>query len=85
MYTRPVTTTVSRQRASQQAGAAAVQVVLLALLTAFTGLGPVAWVAGLLYAAALWALLDAAARRAGTRSLGPADLVTLAPGSTRGG
>ena len=80
-----MTTTVSRQRASQQACAAAAQVVLLALLTASAGLGPVAWAAGLLYAAALWALLDTAARRAGTASLGPADLVTLARAALVGG
>lgn len=78
-------TTVARRRASQQACAAAAQVVLLALLTAVTGLGPVAWAAGLLHAAALWAVLDTAARRAGPGSLGPADLVTLARAALVGG
>lgn len=84
MYTSPVTT-VSRQRPAQQACGAATQVVLLALLTAVTGLGPVAWAAGLLFAVGLWTLLDTAARRAGTDALGPADLVTLARAALVGG
>ncbi|GAA3244248.1 CDP-alcohol phosphatidyltransferase family protein [Pseudonocardia petroleophila] len=58
---------------------------LLALLTALTGLGPVGWAAGLLFAAGLWTLLDTAARRAGTDALGPADLVTLARAALVGG
>lgn len=71
-------TTVTRPRAEQQAAGASGQVVLLTALSAGTGIGPLGWVAGLAYALALWGLLGAAAHRAGTRSLGPADLVTLA-------
>lgn len=81
-------TTVTRQRApqvAQQAAGAAGQVALLALLTAFAGLGPVGVLAGLGYGAGLWALLGTAAHRAGVRSLGPADLVTLARAVLVGG
>ncbi|MBW0117031.1 CDP-alcohol phosphatidyltransferase family protein, partial [Pseudonocardia abyssalis] len=78
-------TTVSRQRRAQQACGAAAQVVLLALLTAVAGLGAAGWAAGLGFAAGLWALLDTAARRAGTDTLGPADVVTLARAALVGG
>lgn len=55
----------------------AAELVLLASLWAGAGLGPVGWLAGAGYAVGLWALLGSARRRAGTRSLGPADRVTL--------
>jgi phosphatidylglycerophosphate synthase len=58
--------------------AAVVQVLLLAALTATTGLGPVGWLAGVAYAAGAAAVLTVALRRHGARSLGPADHVTLA-------
>jgi phosphatidylglycerophosphate synthase len=61
----------------QQAVGAAVQVVLLAALSAGAGLGPVGWLAGIGYTLGLWALLAAAVWRAGVTTLGPADLVTL--------
>jgi len=81
-------TTVTRRRpaqVAQQAAGAAGQVTLLAVLTAFAGLGPVGTLAGLVYGAGLWALLGTAAQRAGVRSLGPADLVTLARAVLVGG
>jgi len=84
VYTRPVTT-VTRPQSTQQASGAVWQVVLLALLTAGAGLGPVGWAAGVGYAAGLWSLLDGAAQRAGVHTLGPADLVTLARAALVGG
>jgi phosphatidylglycerophosphate synthase len=78
--------TLARIRADQQQTAAAVfQVVLLAALSAGAGLGPAGWLAGSAYAAGLWTLLAGAARRAGTVTLGPADLVTLARACMAGG
>ncbi|MDX6349652.1 MAG: hypothetical protein QOF84_4442 [Streptomyces sp.] len=68
-----------------QAVAAAAQLVLLALLWNSAGLSPVGLLAGIAYAAALWAVLDTALRRSGTRSLGPADRVTLARAALVGG
>ncbi|MGY1592880.1 CDP-alcohol phosphatidyltransferase family protein [Geodermatophilus sp. SYSU D00708] len=59
--------------------------VLLAALSAGAGLGPAGWVAGGVYGTGLWVLLAAAARRAGTATLGPADLVTLARAVLVGG
>ena len=53
------------------------QAVLLALLTATTGLGPVGWLAGMAYAAATGTILCLALHRRGRRSLAPADHVTL--------
>jgi phosphatidylglycerophosphate synthase len=53
------------------------QVALLAALAASVDLGPVGWLAGLTYAVGLHHLLARAARRAGTTTLGPADLVTV--------
>jgi phosphatidylglycerophosphate synthase len=41
-------------------------------------LSPVAWAAGAAYGVGLWAILGTAMRRTGTRTLGPADRVTLA-------
>jgi phosphatidylglycerophosphate synthase len=64
---------------------AGVQIALLGLLHAVVGLSPAALVAGVVYTAALWALLAAAARRSGTRTLGPADHVTLARALLVGG
>jgi phosphatidylglycerophosphate synthase len=60
-----------------QVVAVAWQVFLLAGLAAVAGLGPAGVLAGALYAGALLVLLAGALRRAGRRSLGPADLVTL--------
>jgi phosphatidylglycerophosphate synthase len=59
------------------AGAAA-QVTLLTGLTVVAGLGPVGWLAALLFTAAGWAMLIAGLRRSGAASFGPADRVTLA-------
>lgn len=70
--------TVTRLRtAPQLATGAGVLVLLLATLSAGTGLGPAGWLAGGAYALGLCALLDGAVRRAGGTTLGPADLVTL--------
>jgi phosphatidylglycerophosphate synthase len=78
--------TVTRQRImQQQAIGAGVQVVLLVGLWAGAGLGPVGWLAGTAYSVALWAFLAAAVRRAGTITLGPADLVTLLRAGLVGG
>ncbi|MGY1639964.1 CDP-alcohol phosphatidyltransferase family protein [Geodermatophilus sp. SYSU D00703] len=78
--------TPGRLRTEQQLARAAVsQVVLLAALSATAGLGPAGWLTGGAYTAALWVLLSAAARRAGARTLGPADLVTLARAVLTGG
>ena len=71
--------TLARSRTDQQlAAGAAVQVVLLAALSAGVCLGQVGWLAGIVYTLGLWALLSAAVRRARATTLGPADLVTLA-------
>jgi phosphatidylglycerophosphate synthase len=79
-------TTVTRQPPVHAlVAAAAGQVALLALLTAFAGLSPAGALAGIVYGAGLWALLGTAAHRAGVRSLGPADLVTLARAALVGG
>ncbi|MFH8570178.1 CDP-alcohol phosphatidyltransferase family protein [Streptomyces sp. NPDC017993] len=53
------------------------QLLLLALLGWATGLGPLGWLAGAVYAAALWALLTLALRRSRTGPFGPANRVTL--------
>jgi phosphatidylglycerophosphate synthase len=53
-------------------------VLLLAVLTGTTGLGPAGWLAGVGYAAGAGVTLTAALHRHGARSLGPADHVTLA-------
>jgi phosphatidylglycerophosphate synthase len=67
----------ARPIGQQLAAAVGAQLALLAAL--FAGLGLGAWsLAGLAYAVGLCALLGAAARRARVRTLGPADLVTLA-------
>ncbi|MFD7652817.1 CDP-alcohol phosphatidyltransferase family protein [Actinosynnema sp. NPDC059797] len=63
---------------------AAAQVLLLQLLEAAVGLGPLGWFAGAAYAVANLALLGGAVERAGRR-LGPADRVTSARGLLVGG
>lgn len=54
------------------------QIALLALLGVVVGLSPWGWVAATVYALAVTALLLVAIRHHGRRTLGPADLVTLA-------
>jgi phosphatidylglycerophosphate synthase len=68
-----------------QAVATAAQLVVLALLGSAVGLDPLGWLAGVVYALGLWAVLGGALRRSGTRSLGPADRVTLARAALVGG
>lgn len=58
------------------AGAAAL-VILLALLTIGTGLGPTGWLAGIAFGVVGWVALTAALRHYDTRSFGPADRITL--------
>ena len=82
---RPQTSQERPRTAQQQVAGAAVQVVLLAVLSAGAGLGPVGWLAGIAYILGLWALLATAVRRAGAATLGPADLVTLARAGLVGG
>ncbi|GAA1297293.1 membrane protein [Planotetraspora silvatica] len=69
----------------EQAAGAGVQVGLLGLLHAVVGLSTASLAAGVVYTAALWVFLAVAARRSGTRSLGPADHVTLARALLVGG
>jgi phosphatidylglycerophosphate synthase len=57
----------------EQAAAAGAQLMLAALF----GAGAVGWVTALAYATALWSILASSLHRSGTRSLGPADHVTL--------
>jgi phosphatidylglycerophosphate synthase len=64
------------------AAGAAGQLVLLAVLTATTGLGTVGWLAGVAYAAGLATALTVAL--GGAHSLGPADHVTLARATLAG-
>jgi phosphatidylglycerophosphate synthase len=59
---------------------AVAQVLLLGVVGATTGLGPLGWAAGLAYGFATWAFLGYGMQRHRTRSLGPADRVTLARG-----
>lgn len=66
------------------AAGAAVLLIMLGTLAATTGLGPAGWLAGGGYAAGLGATLTAALRRRGSRSLGPADHVTLARATLTG-
>ncbi|MFE0043476.1 CDP-alcohol phosphatidyltransferase family protein [Streptomyces albireticuli] len=61
------------------------QLVLLAALWAAVGLGPLGWLAGLVFAAVTWALLNLALRRSWARALGPANRVTLARAALVGG
>ncbi len=62
-----------------------VQVVLLAVLTATTGLGAGGWVVGIAYGAITCAVLTHGLRRAGSDDLGPADRVTLTRAVLAGG
>ncbi|HUQ60479.1 CDP-alcohol phosphatidyltransferase family protein [Lentzea sp.] len=59
---------------------AVAQVLLLGLVGATTGLGLLGWAAGIAYGFATWAFLGYGMQRHRTRSLGPADRVTLARG-----
>ncbi|MEV6237933.1 CDP-alcohol phosphatidyltransferase family protein [Lentzea sp. NPDC051838] len=59
---------------------AAAQVLLLGVVGATAGLGPLGWAAGLAYGFATWAFLGYGMQRHRTTSLGPADRVTLARG-----
>jgi phosphatidylglycerophosphate synthase len=86
---RPLTTDVpapaSRHRfPSAPAVGAIVQLILLTLLTATTGLGPAGWLAGVAYAVAVGTTLTFALHRRGSYSLGPADQVTLARATLTG-
>ena len=74
----PARPAARRRPSSEPAAGAVVQLVLLALLSTTTGLGPAGWLAGAAYAVAVGGMLTAALRRRGSRSLGPADRVTLA-------
>jgi phosphatidylglycerophosphate synthase len=65
--------------------AASIQLLLLAGLAAVFGIGPAGALAGVMYAAGLLGLLAGAMRRAGRRSFGPADQVTLARALLVGG
>ncbi|GAA2079673.1 CDP-alcohol phosphatidyltransferase family protein [Actinomadura alba] len=73
----PVRSPYPHRFPSAPAGGVVAQLILLALLTATTGLGPAGWVAGVVYAVAVGITLRSALRRRGRRSLGPADHVTL--------
>ncbi|MGW6930509.1 CDP-alcohol phosphatidyltransferase family protein [Lentzea sp. NPDC054927] len=59
---------------------AGLQFLALGVVGATTGLGPLGWAAGLAYGFATWAFLGYGMQRHRTRSLGPADRVTLARG-----
>lgn len=65
--------------------AAVAHLVLLAALSAVTGLGPVGWIAGVGVLVGLCGVLVDVTRRSGMESLGPADLVTLARAVLAGG
>ncbi|MEV5318850.1 CDP-alcohol phosphatidyltransferase family protein [Streptomyces sp. NPDC052687] len=56
---------------------AAIQILLVALLGAATGLGPAGWLTGLVFAVAGWAVLARAVHRSALASFGPANRVTL--------
>ncbi|MBB4934656.1 phosphatidylglycerophosphate synthase [Lipingzhangella halophila] len=64
---------------------AGAQLILLGLLWETVGLGPAGWLAGTAHAVVAWALFSTAARRAGVRSPGPANRVTLARSALVGG
>jgi phosphatidylglycerophosphate synthase len=79
-------TTTMRDRVDHQlAVGVAAQLALLAALAGGLALGPLGWLVGAGYAVGLWTLLAGAARRAGSTTLGPADLVTLARAVLVGG
>jgi phosphatidylglycerophosphate synthase len=66
------------------AAGAGILMIMLGGLAATTGLGMVGWLAGGGYAVGLCAALTAALYRRGSRSLGPADHVTLARATLTG-
>ncbi|MEV0679138.1 CDP-alcohol phosphatidyltransferase family protein [Actinosynnema sp. NPDC050436] len=68
-----------------QAGWVAAQVLLLGVLGGTVGLAPAGWLVGVCHGLTTWFLLAAAMLRAGVRSPGPADRVTLARGVLVGG
>lgn len=61
------------------------QVALLAALSGVVGVGPAGWLFGIAFGVTTWALLSRAMHRSGTRSLGPANAVTLARATLVGG
>jgi phosphatidylglycerophosphate synthase len=65
--------TIEVSAQQEQAAAAGAQLVLAALLDA----GAAGWLTAIAYATALWSILTFSLRSSGTRSLGPADHVTL--------
>lgn len=67
------------------ASVAVAEAVLLAVLWVGVELGPAGGLVGAAYGLGLWGLLTAVTRRAGTRTLGPADLVTSARAVLVGG
>jgi phosphatidylglycerophosphate synthase len=87
---RPLTTDVPARPATRHrfpsapAVGAVVQLILLTLLTATTGLGPAGWLAGVAYAVAVDTTLTFALYRRGSYSLGSADRVTLARATLTG-
>ncbi|MGW0079490.1 CDP-alcohol phosphatidyltransferase family protein [Streptomyces cellulosae] len=64
---------------------AGVQILLLALIGTAIGMGPAGWVTGLAFAIATWAVLSRALHRAGSRTFGPANRVTLGRATLVGG
>ena len=68
----------TRRNGRVAATGAAAQLLLLALLGTAARLGPAGWLAGVAFAAGAPALLVRALHRSRSRSLGPADRVTLA-------
>ncbi|WP_432055329.1 CDP-alcohol phosphatidyltransferase family protein [Streptomyces sp. bgisy022] len=56
---------------------AGIQVLLLVLVGSAIGMGPAGWLTGLAFALATWAVLSRALHRAGSRSFGAANRVTL--------
>ncbi|MEV5330520.1 CDP-alcohol phosphatidyltransferase family protein [Streptomyces werraensis] len=64
---------------------AGVQILLLALIGTAIGMGPAGWVTGLVFAIATWAVLSRALHRAGSRTFGPANRVTLGRATLVGG
>ncbi|MDN3271709.1 CDP-alcohol phosphatidyltransferase family protein [Streptomyces sp. MA15] len=64
---------------------AGVQILLLALIGTTIGMGPTGWVTGLVFAIATWAVLSRALHRAGSRTFGPANRVTLGRATLVGG
>ncbi len=83
MFMTPAT--LIRHRVDRQLAVASVaQLTLLAALVA-VDLGPLGWLVGAGFAVGLWVLLAGAARRTGSTTLGPADLVTLARSVLVGG